>query len=149
MIYIVAPLSTTKFCPVIDLLTASVRTASAQSYGHISIVTKSKYEKRTSTVASLGNLVAFLAASRLSSGNFIPHSVNINPGLTEFTLTFGAAMTASALLRWIAAALGTEYGKDKPVGLIPANDAVVIKAPSFFSSSDFAAWKSQRCALTL
>ena len=105
--------------------------------------------KRTAIVASLFNLVAFLAASLFSSGNFIPHSVSIRPGLTEFTRIFGAAMTASALLRWIEAALVTEYGNELPVGLIPAREAVVMNAPSFFSSSDLAAWKSHRCALTL
>lgn len=62
----------------------------------------------TSIEGSLFNFVACRAASRFSSGNCIPQSVNINPGLIELTLTFGAAITASALLRWIKAALVTE-----------------------------------------
>ena len=55
------------------------------------------------------------------------------------TLTLGAAITARALLKWIAAAFVIEYGKELPLGLMPARDAVVTKAPSFFSSSDLAA----------
>ena len=95
-------------------------------------------------VANLFSLVAFRAASLRSSGNFIPHSVNNKPGLIELTLMLGAAMTARDLLRWIAAALVTIYGKEDPLVRTPAKLAVVMKTPWLFSSSAFAAWNSQR-----
>jgi hypothetical protein len=93
----------------------------------------------TSTVANLPNFVAFFAASLFSSGNCIPHSVISSPGETEFTRILGEQMTARALLRWIAAAFVTEYGKLLPLGLTPATLAVVMKAPSVSSRWGLAA----------
>lgn len=151
------------FCPVIDRLLAKTKTCSATSYTASSAKKNKHYTKttpltharnparspRTSTVASRFNLVLFLAASLFASGNFIPHSVSNRPGETLLTLTLGAQMTASALDRWIAAALVTEYGRLLPLGLTPATLAVVTKAPSVFSSSARAACASHRCDFTL
>ena len=105
--------------------------------------------KPTSTVANIPNFVAFFAASLFSSGNCIPHSVISKPGETEFTRILGEQMTARALLRWIAAAFVTEYGKLLPLGLTPATLAVVMKAPSVPSRWGLAAWSRKRWALTL
>jgi len=79
----------------------------------------------------------------------MPHSVINNPGETELTRILGEQMTARALLRWIAAAFVTEYGRLLPLGLTPAMLAVVTKAPSLSSRCCLEAWSSQRWALTL
>lgn len=89
--------------------------------------------QHTSTVASRFNLVAAVAFSIFSGPNLRPHSVNRRPGDTELTRIFGEQMTASDLLRCIAAAFVTAYGKELPEGFTPAMEAVVMNAPSVFS----------------
>jgi hypothetical protein len=96
------------FCPVIDRFSASAFTCSAQSYLEISHVEDSANSVLTSTVGSRFSGVASRMASRFSSGNFRPHSVRSKPGDTELTRTLGEQITASALDKWMAAALVTE-----------------------------------------
>lgn len=94
--YRVRPPSTMMFCPVIERLRASVLTCSAQSYANVSGITSHQTDTLTSTVASRFSFVASRAASRFSSGNFMPHSVSSRPGDTALTRTLGEQMTASA-----------------------------------------------------
>jgi hypothetical protein len=93
----------------------------------------------TSTSGNLFNLVPFLCASIFCSENFKPHSVNINPGLTELNLILGAQIFAKHFVKCILAALVTAYGNELPLGLTPAILAVVTKAPSVASKCSRAA----------
>jgi len=95
------------------------------------------------------SFVAFVAASIFCGPNFRPHSVRSKPGETELTRIFGEHITANAFERWMAALFVTAYGSEDPEGLMPAILAVVINAPSVFSSSSFEACISHKWDLTL
>jgi hypothetical protein len=84
-------------------------------------------------------------ALTLSSPYNWPHSVKSNPGSTALTRTLGACVQAKHFIKCSCAAFVTLYGMLEPLGLMPAMEDVMMKAPPSVLASKVARAARMRC----